>query len=603
MEFDTDRLLEPAKAYNEYYRDKFTQNASEFFDELTKESKIDTEENRKVSEQYRKADKNRTELKSKLSAYRGWRIFFIVLAVAAVVSFIFGIRSQNEWVIIFGAAVAIVSLILIFTVFKKKIKYYTELHKTADEEATKLYNRAYEIISPLLDLFDARMTLDLCQKTVPTLVFDENFNMRRFDYLSGKYGYCADYGCDISTTGVLSGEIIGNPFVFERRLVHKWGTQTYTGSLTIHWTTHYTDSEGHTRTEHHTQTLYASVHKPKPFYNFDTRLVYGNEAAPDLSFSRQMTHCEKLSERKRQSFVKSRYRDIKKLAKRDGDFREIGNEEFDSLFFAANRDHEVQFRLLFTPLAQKNMTGILTGDSPYGDDFAMSKAGCLNFVSSEHAQNWNMNIDSADYYSYDVDICRGNFISKNEEYFKSVFFDFAPLLSIPLYLQMKPHEYIYKDVYERNYTSLEAEVLINRMPRANFVHPKTVTNAILKTSFDKKNGSNDELTVTAYSYRTVVRVDYIPVLGGDGHMHSVPVPWLLYIPLEQQTKVALSKLDMDEREYRHSKFSGDSDSHTFYHGIYLTLGNILYSADSSPEESDDSDADGLDIDEGDFTLN
>ncbi len=444
-----------------------------------------------------------------------------------------------------------------------------------------------QIISPLLDLFDSNMTAELIQKTVPTLVIDKNFDMRRYDYLHGKYGYAEDDGDDISTVGIMSGEIIGNPFVFEKKIKHYWGTQLYTGSLTIHWTT-YTVVNGKRQAQHHTQVLHASVRKPRPFFIYLTDLVYGNEAAPDLSFSRLKTHAEQFSQGKLKSFIKSRTKKIKKLAKENIDkgFTELGNEEFDALFGAFDRNHEVQFRLLFTPLAQKNLLKLIKNKLPYGDDFDIVKKNCINIVCSDHAQNRKFNIDATEYYSYDVDLCKNSFIKLNEDYFESVYFDFAPLLSIPMYQQIKPHEYIYKDSYNRNYTVREAEVMANRIGCNVLSHPASVTPAILKTRLVNSEKDIDKLSVHALSYRTVARVDFIPVRGGDGRWHNVPVPWLLYIPLEQETQVELKSLDMSERDYRHSPYADDTESHTFYHSIFTTLGKISLSEDSAPNEKD-----------------
>ena len=88
-------------------------------------------------------------------------------------------------------------------------------------------------------------------------------------------------------------------------------------------------------------------------------MVYGNEAAPDLKFSRKPTHANELSEKQLEKKVK---RGGKLLAKRSRRaieegrrFTEMASTEFEVLFGAADRNDEVQFRLLFTPLAQANM--------------------------------------------------------------------------------------------------------------------------------------------------------------------------------------------------------------------------------------------------------
>ena len=54
-----------------------------------------------------------------------------------------------------------------------------------------------------------------------------------------------------------------------------------------------------------------------------------------------------------------------------GNFQALANEEFDAQFNALDRNNEVEFRVLFTPLAQSNYKDIFE-NSPYGDDFLFS---------------------------------------------------------------------------------------------------------------------------------------------------------------------------------------------------------------------------------------
>ena len=213
--------------------------------------------------------------------------------------------------------------------------------------------------------------------------------------------------------------------------------------MTITWTEYdYVDGKRVARTR--TQVLTASVVKPKPFFNEGTRLIYGNEAAPQLSFSREPSHAERMDEDDLERHVRRGSRKIRRKAKKNSakGFTEMGNEEFDVLFGALDRDNEVEFRLLFTPLAQKNLLTLMKGGSPFGDDFAFDKDKCINIIRSEHSQNWDFESPSERYFTYDVDLCKDLFVKLNTEDFKHIFFDLAPLLSIPLYQQHKPHEYI-----------------------------------------------------------------------------------------------------------------------------------------------------------------
>lgn len=597
MNSDADRLLEPASAYRSFYKDKFKQNAEELFDELLKKSGVNVEENRATAAEYRKLQNSAEEINKKASSKKAIRILLITLAVIAAVLLVVGIYYQNIWLIVIPPIVAVAALMLIFAVLNPKIKALMQEYAEASKKAAEILEKARRQIAPLLALFDSTMTLDLVQKTLPTLVIDKQFDMSRYDYLNGKYGLCESYDNNYSVLGLISGEIIGNPFLVEKRLHHYMGQQTYSGYLTIHWTTYSTDSNGRRVTHHHTQTLHATVVKPKPFFNPETRLIYGNDAAPDLSFSHEKTHAERMSENKLKSFVKGEGKKIQKMAQKgvETGFTEMANVEFDAIFNGTERDNEVQFRLLFTPLAQKNLLDIMKGGSPFGDDFDFVKAKCLNYIISEHAQAMDLDTDTSKYASYDVDICKEKFVSFNCAYFEGFYFDLAPLLSIPLYQQNKPREYIYKDVYPRNYTARESEVLANKLGWKNFTHPQSRTSAILKTDLTAKDGKIDVLTVTAYSYRTVHRVDYVSKLGGDGMIHQVPVPWIEYIPVSKETEMKLQASEISELEYR-KKDIADAPN-VYYHRLFATLGKIGAMTDAAPDEKDEGSVDYSDVKE------
>lgn len=556
-----DRLLEPVKAYREFYGREFEENARAYFENLIAASGVDVGHNRETVKKYRAADARAKSASRELSGKKGWRVFLIVLAVlgfiaaaVGIVLLVQGVRLAGGISLGAGLGVAVGAFLLIFLLLNKQIKHAAEKLEKFTAEAEALLREAWEQMSPLNALFDSEATFKLIEKTVPLLQIDKNFSMRRYDYLSGKYGFGENTATNRSTLAILSGEILGNPFVVDRELVQTVRDHRYVGTLVIHWTTSYRDSKGNRQTQHHTQTLTAFVDKPMPVYSTQTRLIYGNEAAPDLKFSHEPTHAERLSEKSLEDKVKSGSKKIKKQQKKALDnaksnFTEMGNEEFDVLFNALDRNNEVQFRLMFTPLAQKNMLELMKGKDGFGDDFYFAKDGCLNYVTSEHSASWDMDTTYKRYFSYDVDEAQAKFLAFNKAYFKSLFFDFAPLLSVPLYQQHKPKEYIYRENYFRNFSAYEAEVAVNSLGDGAFANPYADTRSILKTEFMRKDGKSDAVNVTAYSYHIEKRVDYVPMLGGDGLIHPVPVPWDEYIPVQRDSVVKLKELGLTDRQF------------------------------------------------------
>ncbi len=562
---DTLTGYEPLKYYRGTLRAAIEENAAAYFDELVRRSGVNAQENAATVSQYNAACVKAQHAEKRLNSskvLRGFVIFFLVAAlVAAVVLFALYFAGDPNWLyLLIGGiclAVAVVLIVLLCTKIKQVLKSRQAKYEKAVSHANEIREQAMEQVRPLHALFTWNMTRELIEKTAPFLKLDDRFDVRRLDLFTRKYGFRQNTDPNASTVYVLSGTADENPFFVERLFRCTMGSKTYYGSIVIHWTTYERDSEGNTRAVHHSQTLTASVTKPAPYYGYETRLFYGNEAAPDLSFSRQPTHANELDEKEIEKTVK---KGGKKLAKRarkavgsGAQFTEMGSTEFDVLFGAVDRTHEVQFRLMFTPLAQKNMLDLIKEDDGYGDDFAFYKTGCVNCIRSEHAQRWQAETDPSRYVSHDLAASRAAFIAYNAEYFKSLYFDLAPVLAVPLYRQQKPREFIYRDVYNTNYTGYEAEVLANGLGAAPFAHGAAKTDTILKASFVRKDGAADRVAVTANSYDTRERVDVVSVFGGDGRMHAVPVPWIEYIPVSRTTEMEMKAVGGTREEYERQR--------------------------------------------------
>lgn len=600
-----DRLadFEPLEYYEKHLKDAMERNAEQCFDALVKRSGIDPEKNRATVARYNKESAEAEAAGKKLGSFKALKTFLTVLTViaflaAVILIFVYASDGEGWALLLFGILSALLGIgliVLLATVIKKKLKEREEKHKKEVEEANAVLKEAYDEMAPLNALFTWGMTRELVLKTMPDLTLDEQLDVRRLDLLEQKYGYIPDGDKNVSTVFLLSGTAEGSPFLFERRFRRTMGTKTYEGSIVIHWTTTETDSKGNTRTVHHSQTLTATVTKPAPYYGFETRLIYANEGAPELTFSRRPGHAEKLSEKEREKKVK---KGAKELQDRTEDaisegkrFTELANTEFEVLFGALDRNNEVQFRLMFTPLAQQNMLDLITSDKGYGDDFYFTKQGMLNIISSEHAQNWLTDTDPARYRSYDLEASRAAFVSFNAGYFKSMYFDLAPVLSVPLYRMQKPAEFIYRDVYDFNYTSGEAEVLANRFPAAVFAPANAKTQTILKASPVRKEGNTDSISVTARSFDTVEQVDYVNVFGGDGRYHAVPVHWIEYIPIERTSEMALKRIGGTREAFEGQKNGAFGDfvrrytesAPAFSDGLAafpLTSGSLAAGADS-----------------------
>lgn len=569
-------LLEPLKYYERVGKQEHAKNTEEYFDKLLKESRVDAEQNRATVKAYNKAKAAAEKVRTKLRKKKVLRVFLILgIVLCGVLAIVASTRisSSPGWGVglcAVGVCGLVGGIVLLVKKLNPAIRSAGDKLEEHLKKAGELLAEAEAQMAPLNAMFDNTDALRLIEKTIPELIFDDRYSVEQEKFFVNSHDFVDREDLETSMTNTLSGRFAGNPFLFCDTLAHEMGTATYHGTLLISWTETYRDSDGRIQTRRRTQTLHASVVKPKPEFRRRNYLCYGCQAAPDLTFSRSPQHSERLSEkeidRKVQKGMKRLKKKAEKATKKGGDFQEMANSEFDVLFGADDRDQEVQFRLMYTPLAQCNTVDLLTSKTGYGDDFYFRKSRRFNVVTSEHAQGRSITVSTAEYYSYDVDEAKRKFLAVNADYFKSLFFDFAPLWSVPAYLEEPCAALEPIEDTERYYTDYEHEVMANALGGYAFAHEDTATNAILKTRFLKKSGAEDCVEVTAYSYAAADRVDFIPVFGGDGRMHPVPVHWVEYIPLEKQTEMRVGKAPVSERELR-SAHLVNSDKKAYFHGM------------------------------------
>jgi hypothetical protein len=71
------------------------------------------------------------------------------------------------------------------------------------------------------------------------------------------------------------------------------------------------------------------------------------------------------------------------------------------------------------------MVELLLSQTGYGDDFHFIKQRRTNRIVSNHSQGRALKLSAGAYASYAFDQIKENFINKNAEFFKAVYFDFA----------------------------------------------------------------------------------------------------------------------------------------------------------------------------------
>ena len=210
-------IYDPLEEFDTRHRNTHSEKVNQFFEELVQRSGVDIAQNRETVRQYNEYKENLAKLTKKLNRLRFFRVLMCI------------------------------TLILIPLVILKmtpKIKALRAEIAEADQRADELLAEAGRQMRPLNQLFTDRDALNLIEATMPLLSFEECFSAKQEADMKINYDF-AEYNEDEqSVIDVLAGHYNENPFLFENKVIHTMGTETYHGYKTIHWTETYRDSSG-----------------------------------------------------------------------------------------------------------------------------------------------------------------------------------------------------------------------------------------------------------------------------------------------------------------------------------------------------------------------
>lgn len=521
-------IYEPLAEYRDVLRDRFKQVAEETFAELAKEAHVDVEANRTTCQKIYANEQALSSVKSRLTR---WKILGVFLILAAVGGLIAIFQDIETGIKVFLSVALLADIVYIFIKVNPLLKEMNSEKTKLSSIIRKLKDEAWEQMAPLNRLYDWDILTRMMTKTVPRLEFDPYFTTQRLADLKAVYHWDDSFNSERSVLYSHSGLINGNPFVICRTRKMEMGTKEYEGSKTIYWTTRERGSDGKYHTVEHSQVLTATVTAPYPEYYEKTRLIYGNTAAPDLTFYREQSGLAgkegSLSFNMKKASLRRKARNLK-----NADFAMMTNEEFEVAFNTSNRNNNQQFALLFTPLAQENMLNLLRDkEVGYGDDFDFSKNLMINTIIPNHLQGLDLDLNPSKYRNFDYEKAKRDFYSINAEYFRAIYFSLAPLLCVPMYQQIRPQHDIYGHDMQQHSAFWEHEALANFWGQTYFQHPDCVTKCILKTVQTNVSDDKSTITVYAYGYRSEEKLTNVRILGGDGKYHDVPVYWDEYFPV------------------------------------------------------------------------
>lgn len=589
---EIEEINEPVDVYKNRLKAEHAENTVKAFQEFIAHAGVDAKQNAETVNTIRALEKEIAQNASWRSCWSALRVFCVLLVIVGfggallfLLPKIFDGFPNAEitplWFSIF-AVVSIASFAFIIIVLNKKISQLEEHIKCKRSERDCKEKEAWKQMSALNELFQWDTISKIIMKTLPIIKLDKYFSNARMNELINHFKLVNASTASNSMLFCQSGALNGNPFVICEDVEFRMGSQTYTGSLEISWQEQerYQDSDGHTKYRWVTkyQTLYASVDKPKPKYTNNKFVIYGNEAAPDLSFSRTPSELSSADGLFAAHNIKKAISKLEKESKKLKGFMIMSDKEFDALFNAVDRDHEVQFRLLFTPLAQREMRKLLQDKTEgYGDDFSFRKSRQINIVWPQHLMDIDISCSPAIFYNYELAEIQRRFIAYSNNYFRAFFFAFAPLLTIPLYQQHRSDLDIYRDVYGQSSSPWECETIANAFGEEKFKHPESITTNILKVKFEeqKLHGAT-QVAVTAHGFRGQARTDYISKYGNDGKWHDVPVEWIEYLPVNKTSPMVVRETGGADRLEFENKLKNTDTWQAFFRGFATSPDKMLY---------------------------
>jgi hypothetical protein len=505
----------PVDQFRDVLADRFKDKARALFDHMARVSGVDTALNRQSAGELRVLRDAQDRSTTTLAGLYGLLLLAVIggLAVASALP-----RGQHTWYADAGVAAALVIAIVASLLLLPRIVARHGSLKALHAQIQTKSAEAERQLAPLRHLLTGNIFPALMSQTMPVIQFDRRMSQGFLENLHTHFGWTDVFNTDRSIQFVHCARLRGNPVLIVRSVRHWIAPMRYDGSLRIDWTESDRTPNGEVRTISRTETLSASIYRPYPYFCDETHILFFSQAAPDLSFSRASP-----SDLGAQF---SRLLDGTKGATR------MANRKFDELFAASDIDHEVQFRLLFTPLAQEEMVKILKDQTAgFGPEFSFHKDRMVCRIWSKALEKVDLRGVFSGSATADLDAWRRSFVDQQYALFRAIYAALAPLLAIPLFQQLAPRWNSEAERARPEPCFWELEAIANEIGEKRFRHSASETRNLLKVRTTFSHANMQDATVTAHGFRSEARTAHERVRGGDGQWHDVPVQWKEYFPV------------------------------------------------------------------------
>lgn len=543
-------ILNPVRYRTDFLKEHAS-GTETYLNELLEQTGTSLKENQADCQEISALDKVLLKTKRKFSLFKaGMGILLTLLVILMFISiggayYVFtepGI-SLNPAAIysIFAScilvAVGFLVLIVLTSVFlsKKNKKFRATISNFEEVIDTKI-QEAFVKLHDFYRAFNYSQVYGQIQAQIPEIEFLKSADTNFVKYVEKNFDPVYVPSSTSMLVNYKAGYFYKNPFIVGMYKEMNMVPHTYTGSLAI---SYYTGFGEHRRLV--SETLHATLVKPKPEYKYiAVNSLYAN-AVPELEFEKAPVL--DYNPAKHDKYIKQAEKMLAQIEKKNADFTPMSNTEFEALFPATKRSSEQKYRAFFGQVAQQNLINFAKSLTS-GRNYTYSKSHNTNEVAlCELSESFDLN--PLDFVDYDLT----SFLSKYQEYAKelsaSLYDSFIPYLSNPVLLEGNISK---QPEYTRNASILEHLALLTKFKNSELLPSEAGINEYILEPLPEY-----ENVCRVHSFKAVPRVDYVVVNAGDGP-HQVPVNWTEYIPVFRELRYEVSQNQADANYFENNFF-------------------------------------------------
>ena len=442
-------------------------------------------------------------------------------------------------------AVGFLVLIVLTSVFlsKKNKKFRATISNFEEVIDTKI-QEAFVKLHDFYRTFNYSQVYSQMQTQIPEIEFLKSADTNFVKYIEKNFDPVYMPSSTSMLVNYKAGYFYKNPFIVGMYKEMNMVPHTYTGSLAI---SYYTGFGEHRRLV--SETLHATLVKPKPEYKYiAVNSLYAN-AVPELEFEK--TPVLDYNPAKHDKYIKQAEKMLALIEKKNADFTPMSNTEFEALFPAIKRSSEQKYRAFFGQVAQQNLVNFAKTLTS-GRNYTYSKSHNTNEVAlRELSESFDLN--PLDFVDYDLT----SFLSKYQEYAKvlsaSLYDSFIPYLSNPVLLEGNISK---QPEYSKKPSILEHLALLTKFKNSELLPSEAgIDEYILEPLSEYEN------VCKVHSFKAVPRVDYVVVNAGDGP-HQVPVNWTEYIPVFKELRYEVQQNQDDSNYFENNFFDQNNQAYS-----------------------------------------